>query len=145
MANFVYPLALTAFAKGQIDLLTGSTLKAMLVSTTTGAGSPQNYTYNSADEFITAVPAGARLTAGVALSGKAVAAGALTAASVLFPAVTQPAAQTGQKIVIYNDTGTPATSRLVALIDTLTNLPVTPNGADISITWTGAVVTLAQA
>ena len=38
--------------------------------------------------------------------------------------------------VIYIDTGVAGTSRLVAYIDTgVTNLPVTPNGGDITITW----------
>ncbi len=38
-------------------------------------------------------------------------------------------------ICIFKDGGTDGTSPLLALIDTATNLPVTPNGGDISITW----------
>jgi hypothetical protein len=39
-------------------------------------------------------------------------------------------------MVIYVDTGTAATSPLVAYIDSgVTGLPVTPNGGNISITW----------
>ena len=49
-----------------------------------------------------------------------------------FPAVTGNPAEA---ILIYIDTGSAATSRLVAWIDTATNLPVTPNGGDISIQW----------
>jgi hypothetical protein len=38
--------------------------------------------------------------------------------------------------VIYVDTGTAATSPLVAYIDTgVTGLPVTPNGGNITVTW----------
>ena len=33
-------------------------------------------------------------------------------------------------IVIYKDTGTEATSPLLAMIDTATGLPITPNGGD---------------
>ena len=41
-----------------------------------------------------------------------------------------------EALVIYIDTGTPTTSPLVAYIDTsVTGLPVTPNGGDITITW----------
>jgi hypothetical protein len=41
-----------------------------------------------------------------------------------------------EALVIYVDTGTASTSRLVAFIDTgVTGLPVTPNGGDITITW----------
>ena len=38
-------------------------------------------------------------------------------------------------IVIYKDTGTEATSPLIAYIDTATGLPITPNGGDIIVTW----------
>lgn len=39
-------------------------------------------------------------------------------------------------LILYIDTGTPGTSRLVTFLDTnVTGLPVTPNGGDISITW----------
>lgn len=38
-------------------------------------------------------------------------------------------------IVIWKDTGTPATSPLIALIDSATGLPCTPNGGDIIVQW----------
>ncbi len=38
-------------------------------------------------------------------------------------------------ICIFKDTGVDATSPLVALIDTATGLPVTPNGGDITVQW----------
>ncbi len=142
MANLIYPLAKNAFLKGQIDLVTGSTLKAMLVSTTSGADGTHNYTYSSAHEFLSDIPAGARITSGVALSSKAVSAGAFSCGTITWASVAQIAAQTGQTLLIYNDTGTESTSRLVARHDTLTGMPVTPNGADIAVTWPGAVFTL---
>ena len=41
--------------------------------------------------------------------------------------------------MIYIDTGSSATSRLVAYLDTgVTGLPVTPNGGDIAITWSAS-------
>lgn len=42
---------------------------------------------------------------------------------------------TVESIVIYYDSGTPATSWLIAMIDTATGLPLTPNGGDVTITW----------
>jgi phage tail sheath gpL-like len=39
-----------------------------------------------------------------------------------------------EAIVVYKDTGSAATSNLIAFIDTATNLPVTPNGGDITVT-----------
>jgi hypothetical protein len=42
-------------------------------------------------------------------------------------------------IVIFIDSGADATSQLLALLDTATGLPVTPNNGDITLTWdTGA-------
>lgn len=38
-------------------------------------------------------------------------------------------------IVIYLDSGTDATSWLIACIDTATGLPCTPNGGDITVQW----------
>ena len=40
-----------------------------------------------------------------------------------------------EAIVIYKDTGSEATSPLIAYIDTATGLPITPNGGDIIVTW----------
>ena len=41
-----------------------------------------------------------------------------------------------EALVLYVDTGSASTSRLVAYIDSgVTGLPVTPNGGDITITW----------
>ena len=40
-----------------------------------------------------------------------------------------------EAIIIYSDTGTEATSPLIAYIDTATGLPITPNGGDIIVTW----------
>lgn len=38
-------------------------------------------------------------------------------------------------IAIYKDTGTPATSSLIALIDTATGLPFTGSGGNVLIAW----------
>ncbi len=65
-------------------------------------------------------------------SGKTTTAGVADGADVTFSAVT---GATVEALVIYKDTGVPATSRLIAYIDAGTNLPVTPNGGDITITW----------
>ena len=40
-----------------------------------------------------------------------------------------------EAIVLYKDTGTDATSPLIASIATATGLPITPNGGDIIVTW----------
>lgn len=38
-------------------------------------------------------------------------------------------------IVLYEDSGTPATSPLICCIDSATGLPCTPNGGDIIVQW----------
>lgn len=40
-----------------------------------------------------------------------------------------------EALIIYKDTGTASTSWLIGIFDTVTGLPVTPNGGDIVITW----------
>jgi hypothetical protein len=67
------------------------------------------------------------------INNTTVALGLFDGDNVTFPTVT---GNTAEAILIYIDTGTAATSRLVAWIDTgVTNLPVTPNGGDITIQW----------
>jgi hypothetical protein len=73
-----------------------------------------------------------RATSSGALASKTYTAGVFNAANVTLTAVTGSAVN---YIVIYADSGTDSTSRLIALIDTATGLPVTPNGGDITITW----------
>jgi hypothetical protein len=62
--------------------------------------------------------------------------GVFDGTDVTFTAVTGASVEA---IVLYIDTGTASTSPLVAYIDTsVTGLPVTPNGGDITITWNGS-------
>jgi hypothetical protein len=138
MANAIYPTFKTAALSPGVDLVS-STVKAALVSTSTGS---TNYTYSSSHQYFSSVASGSVVAAGVALSSKAVASGAFTAASVVWPSVTQSGSQTGQAIVLYIDTGTASTSALIAYLDTETGLPVTPNGANITLNWSGNVITL---
>lgn len=59
--------------------------------------------------------------------------GTVDAADITFTAVAAGAAI--DYIVIWKDTGVPTTSPLLALIDTAGNLPVVPNGGDITVQW----------
>jgi hypothetical protein len=76
---------------------------------------------------------GGTVVASATLGTKTVTGGVFDAADVTFSAVA-----TGDPcghLVLYKDTGSAATSPLIACIDTATGLPVTPNGGDITITW----------
>ena len=66
------------------------------------------------------------------LTAKSTTGGAADAADVTFTSVSGPSIEA---IIIYADTGTEASSPLIAYIDTATGLPITPNGGDIIVTW----------
>lgn len=125
MANTLYDKARQRFLEAQVNWMT-DTLKAILVDT--GAYTPQTAIH----EYLADIPISARIAGPVTLTGKSTAGGAADAADTTFTSVSGPSIEA---IVIYVDTGTEATSPLLAYIDTATGLPITPNGGDIIITW----------
>lgn len=128
MANALY-----ASFKQQLGLaainLSSATIKAVLVDT--GA-----YTFSAAHTVIGDVAVGARIATGTLANkvwtGAVFDADDLTWAAV--PAGTSTAAA-AEALVLYVDTGTAGTSYLIAYFDTVTGLPVTPNGGDIQVVW----------
>ncbi len=124
MANRFYLLALQKFSSGSIDL-TSDTIKMLLCS---NSYSPNTTT----DEFHADVPGGAIIATSSALASKTVALGVFDAADKTFTAVS---GSTVTQIVFYKDSGVSATSPLLALFDTATGLPVTPNGGDIAVAF----------
>lgn len=125
MATGLYDKGREGFLDGSIDWDT-DTIKAVLVDAA-------DYTADlAAHDFLDDVPAGARVATSAALTSKTVAAGVADAADVTLSAVT---GDPSEAIIIYKDTGSAATSRLIAYIDSGTGLPVTPNGGDITIQW----------
>ena len=125
MANALFDKARQRFLGGQFNWNT-DTIKAVLVDTGT-------YTVNlSAHEFLSDIGTGARISTSGAFTGKATTGGAADANDVTFTSVTGASIEA---IVLYKDTGTDATSPLIAFIDTATGLPITPNGGDIIVTW----------
>jgi hypothetical protein len=124
MANALYAKGKEALLSAGIDFV-NNTIKATLVDLA-------DYTVNLAtDDAIADVPAGARV-ATVTLSSKTVTNGVFDAADSTFTAVS---GDPSEALVIWKDTGTEATSTLIAYIDTATGLPVTPNGTNIPVTW----------
>lgn len=49
--------------------------------------------------------------------------------------ITAVSGATVESLTIYLHTGTPATSFLLVYIDTGSNIPLTPNGGDVTISW----------
>ena len=135
MANALYPLAKQAMLSPGIDLSAG-TVKAMLVSTKSANGAGNFYTYTAAHQFLSDVAAGSIVSAGIVMTTKTVANGVFNADPVTWAAVI---GNEVDAIIIYIDTGTSTTSRLIGYFDTLTGFPLTPSGADIQAVWdTGA-------
>ena len=128
MANAIYPKYKEAILDSAANSdLNDGTVKVALVDTGT-------YTYSAAHEFYSSLSGvvGTDQTIGTTT----VTSGLFDGDNVTFTAVT---GNTVEALVIYIDTGVAATSRLVAYIDTsVTGLPVTPNGGDITITWNAA-------
>lgn len=84
------------------------------------------------DEFLTDIPAGARVSTSAALSSKTTTLGVADAANSVFTAVN---GAEFEAVVMYQDSGVEATSRLIAYIDSATGLPVLPNGGDINFNF----------
>lgn len=123
MANALYDFGRQGFLEGAIDWDTDD-IRLALVSS--------GYTPNLAtDDFVADLGANIVARSG-AFASKTVAAGVADAADVTLTAVTGSQAT---RIAIFKHTGSDATARLIALIDTATGLPVTPNGGDIVIQW----------
>lgn len=125
MANTLYDFARQRFLEAQINWMT-DTIKVILVDT--GAYTAQT----SVHQYLSDIPTSARIAGPVTLTAKSTTGGAADAADITFTAVSGPSIEA---IIIYVDTGTEATSPLVAFIDTATGLPITPNGGDIIVTW----------
>ena len=128
MANAIYPKYKEAILQSASNSnMSSGTVKVALVDTGT-------YTYSAAHEFYSSVSGvvGTPQTIG----SKTLTNGVFDGADVTFTAVSGASCEA---LVIYIDTGTAGTSRLIAFIDTgVTNLPVTPNVGDISITWSAS-------
>lgn len=125
MANAIYPLWLAGLLQGAANSALTGTVTATLVDLA-------DYTYSAAHQYISDVPAAARV-ASETIGTKTYTAGVFDGADTTFTAVTGDPCEA---LVVWIDTGVEGTSQLVAYFDTgVTGLPVTPNGGDISTLW----------
>lgn len=123
MADAIYPKFKEAALQGNTDLA-GGTVKAMLVD---GA----DYTYGAAHEFLDDIPAAAQEETSPALTTKAFTDGTFNADDVTF---TGTAGDDCEAVVLFIDSGTASTSRLICYLDSIAGFPVTLGG-DITIEW----------
>lgn len=113
--------------------LTATNVRVSFVDTAVSGG----YTYANTHEFYTSLagnyPAGRG--GGAALASKTYTNGIFDAADVTFTALSNSSVSV-EGIVIYIDTGTDGTSRLVSFVDEgVTGLAFTPSGSDVTIQW----------
>lgn len=124
MANALYAKGKEALLSGAINIPT-DTIKAILVS--------NGYTPNiNTHQYLSSLEA-YRLNTDQTLGTKSITSGVVDAADVTWTAVAVGA--TGSYVALYKDTGSAATSPLIALFDTITNFPVSTNGGDITVQW----------
>lgn len=129
MANANYPKFLEALLSGSssANLSTG-TVKAALVDL-------NDYTYDPAHEFLSSVQS-AIVGTPVTLANKSFTNGAFNSDDMVWSSVTGDEVEA---IVLFIDTGTPSTSRLVLYLDSgQTGMPITPNGGDLNYTVAAA-------
>lgn len=126
MANALYDYGREGFLAGDIDW-DGDNIKVALIDT--GTYTVNLSTHQHYDDLSGVVATSANL------GSKTVTNGIADGANVTFSSLT---GSTVEALVIYQDTGTASTSRLIAYLDTVTNLPIVPNGTDVTITWSDA-------
>lgn len=132
MANALYP-------KWKEALLQANTAAALNGSGTTGVYAVLYDTgaggaYSAAHSFYSDISAGIVGAEQEIGATKSYTNGVFDGADVTFPTVT--GAQAEAVIIFVKNAGANTTWRLVAYLDTnITNLPVTPNGGNISVAW----------
>lgn len=130
MANRFYTRARQARWTGAwtTNLHGAANLKAVLVDAT-------DYTPDTTatgHEFLSDIPVAARVATTANLASVAVVGAVLDAADVALP---DTGGDQAEYLVIFEDTGVEATSRLILLIDTATGLPITPDSVEDTIQW----------
>lgn len=125
MANALFAKGKKKILDGDIDLLADN-IKIVFVDEDDDVPVP------ATDEFLSDIAAGARVATSGNLAGKSTTDGVFDADDVVVSSVT---GDEFESVVIYKDTGDPATSPLIAYFDTMSGLPCTPDGSNITVTW----------
>ncbi|MDX7770990.1 hypothetical protein SJR62_14370 [Aeromonas caviae] len=123
MANTLYDKGREKFLTGAINA-SADTLKCALIKDTYAPTLGSDEFFSTLSSHVAGTPQ--------TLTSKTVTGGVLDAADVTFSAVPTAAVK---YCAIYKDTGSAATSPLIALFDTAAGLPVSTNGGDIIIAW----------
>lgn len=123
MANQLYPRAKEAFLNADIDMVQ-NTIVIALVDT-------GEYSFDADHQHRSDI-SNVAIIATTTLTNKTTALGVFDADDATFTSVTGANAEA---LIIFQDTGNTATSRLIAFIDSATGLPILPNGGDITVAF----------
>jgi hypothetical protein len=121
MASALYPLGKKALLDADIDLLVDN-MKVLLIDTA-------DETYNAADQFHSNITGAGIVATSGNLAGKTTTAGVFDANDITITAVS---GDTVEAVILYKDTGSSATSPLLAWFDVS---QFTPNGSDVTVTF----------
>lgn len=138
MANFVFDAVRNSVWNSGIDDWTSITVKGMFVD-------HADDTPAVTDDFINDILSAARVpaigscpTLGSKTNGS-LGVGIFDGADMVFTALS---GDQSESLILFNDTGNEATSDTLVRWDTATGLPLTPNGADVTVQWaSGGIVT----
>lgn len=130
MSSVWYDKALTKIGRGLLDLSSLTNPKIIAIE-------ENLYVFTQGHEFLSDVPAGARLSiAALTNAVFGVTDGWLDGDDVTFTAPT--ADKVVKSLIIYDDSGTEATSPLLLFIDEANILPITTEASkDLEIIWQG--------
>jgi hypothetical protein len=124
MPNVLYPKWKEAVIQGGANSSLGGNVVVILVDAA-------DYTYNASHQFFTDLPVAARVAVSSPLASKTYLNGLFDAADITWASVS---GDQSEIVIIGINTGSDATSRLVAFFDTgVTGLPVTPNSGNIDV------------
>jgi len=131
MANFIPNAIKNGLWNSGIPDLTTLTIKAMFID---HADDTPTATDDFIDDFLSAsrVPAIASAPALASKTNGVVAVGTFDAADTVF---TTLSGDQSESLILFEDSGSEATSDFVARWDTATGLPLTPNGANVTVVW----------
>jgi hypothetical protein len=90
------------------------------------------YTYSEDHQYLSDIPAAAREATSPALTDKTFTDGVFDASDTLCANET---GETTGAVVLFIDTGSPSTSRLVVYLSDGQGVPLTPNGLDVAIVF----------
>ena len=125
MANALFDKGREGFLDGSIDWDTNTI-------TMIGVDHADDTPVIATDDNLDDITGAARVGSWTPFASKTVTDGVADAADIT---ATTVSGDQFESLVIYKDTGTESTSRLIAYIDSATGLPCTPNGGNITVAW----------